>query len=73
MGTFVDDTRVAAQLRAEYDRLASPGCSWRVSLAAGGALQWTDGVTTLRREPFASLGLRVLARVLRWLPIESKL
>ncbi len=73
MGTFVEDARVAALVRAEYDRLIDARCSWRVSLAANGALEWTDGTTTLRHEPFASWGLRALARVLRWMPIESKL
>lgn len=73
MGTFIDDDRVAAQLRAEHDRLVSPRCSWRVRLTEDAGLEWTDGTTRLRREPFASLGLRALARVLRWLPIESKL
>lgn len=72
MGTFVEDHAVATLLRAEHDRLVSPSFSWRVSLTDG-ALQWTDGTTTLKREPHASLWVRALARMLRWLPIESKL
>lgn len=73
MGTFVEDEQVAALVRAEHERLISPRCSWRVGLTPQGSLEWTDGTTRLRREPFASLWLRALARVLRWLPIESKL
>ncbi|MBR0660657.1 phospholipase D-like domain-containing protein [Neoroseomonas oryzicola] len=74
MGTFIEDARVAGHIRDEHDRLTSPSCSWRVGLAPGGGLQWTDeGGVALRREPLAPAGLRALARLLRWLPIESKL
>ncbi|NKE45459.1 phospholipase D family protein [Roseomonas frigidaquae] len=77
MGAFVDHPTLARELRAEHDRLADPARSWRLGLEEG-RLTWTgsgpDGrLRTLRREPDASLRRRVLARVLRWLPIESQL
>jgi putative cardiolipin synthase len=77
MGTFIEDERIAAQLRTEHERLASPSCSWRVRHGAGGALEWhaeQAGLPVVRhREPDASLAIRALARILRWLPIESRL
>ncbi|NMJ39683.1 phospholipase D family protein [Roseomonas sp. JC162] len=77
MGTFIEDARVAERIRAEHARLVSPSCSWRVGLAADGALEWQGeaggDTVTLRREPLAPASLRALAWVLRWLPIESKL
>ena len=77
MGTFIEDAEVAELLRQEHDRLIDPTCSWRVTLDPGGGLRWTATVggtpVTVRREPDASLALRALTRVLRWLPIESKL
>ncbi len=77
MGAFVHHPTLARELRAEHDRLADPSRSWRLGLEEG-RLTWTgtgqDGrLQTLRREPDASLRRRVLARVLRWLPIESQL
>lgn len=77
MGTFVEDARLARLLRQEHDRLTQPSCAWRVELDPAGGLRWTteaEGRAVVsRHEPEASLGLRVLARLLRLLPIESKL
>ncbi len=77
MGTFIEDARVAALLRDEHARLTASACAWRVRLGAAGAVEWCaeeDGrAVTLHREPGASAGLRALTRLLRWLPIESKL
>lgn len=77
MGGFVRHPEVARQVRDEHDRLAAPARSWRVTREGRRRLRWTaeeGGVTvTRRREPDASLSLRILARVLRMLPIESQL
>ncbi len=77
MGAFIEDTRIADLLRAEHGRLADPALSWRVRLAPDGRLAWTSleggKAVTARREPEATLAVRLLARFLRWLPIESKL
>ncbi|MGK7869578.1 phospholipase D family protein [Falsiroseomonas sp. E2-1-a20] len=77
MGAFVRHPVLAEELRAEHARLADPLRSWRLGLEEG-RLTWTaagaDGrMRTLRREPEASLRRRVLAGLLRLLPIESQL
>jgi putative cardiolipin synthase len=38
MGTFVQDTRLARKLHAEYDRLTDPSRSWTVNLEDGRSL-----------------------------------
>ena len=66
-----------AALATEYQRLAGPALSYVVQLEPDGDLRWVDGTTQppriLDQEPDASLGRRVAARVLGWLPIESQL
>lgn len=77
MGTFVEDARVAKLVGAEHARLIEPHCSWRLQADPAGRLSWSAAVdgkpVTVRREPDTRLRMRVLARLLRWLPIESKL
>jgi putative cardiolipin synthase len=76
MGVLFDDPALAAGVRAEYLRLASPGSSYWVFLGADGEVRWLDRARVppqvLDSEPDAGLGRRVLARVLRWLPIASQ-
>lgn len=77
MGSFVRHPDVARQVREEHDRLAEPARSWRVTREAPGRLRWTaeeaGTMVTRNGEPDASLSRRVVARVLRMLPIESQL
>lgn len=77
MGTFIEDARVAALVGAEHARLIGPGCSWRVRAEPAGGLVWNaeEGgrPVTVRHEPDTTLRMRILARMLRWLPIESRL
>lgn len=77
MGTFVRHPVLARELGEEFARLTDPARSWTVSLEHGRRLAWTDRVEgqerVLHREPDASLGRRVMARVLGWLPIEPQL
>jgi putative cardiolipin synthase len=72
-GVLVRDTALAEQAAALFARVAAPEHAWRVSRDGDGELQWTDGQTTLNREPGASLARRVLARITSWLPLESQL
>ncbi|WP_376096523.1 phospholipase D family protein [Roseomonas sp. CCTCC AB2023176] len=72
MGAFVRHPTPAAELAEEFARLTDPARSWSVRLAGPG-LVWQDGERELRHEPGASLGRRVLARILGWLPIETHL
>lgn len=76
MGAFARHPVLAQQLHAEYDRLTAPGRSYRVSLK-NGHLVWSDRVgdqpRVLRKEPDAAFPRRVMAGVIRFLPIESQL
>jgi putative cardiolipin synthase len=71
MGAFVRHPALARRLRAEHARLSDPALSWRLTLDARGGLVW--GGEPGPREPGATLGRRLLARVVRWLPVESQL
>lgn len=76
MGAFARHPVLARQLRAEYDRLTAPGRSYAVHLKDDNLL-WSDRVggqpRVLRSEPDASFPRRVMAGVIRFLPIESQL
>lgn len=74
MGILVQHVTLARLMRRQHRWLTDGVRSWRVRLV-GGVLRWDDGVTVYRgqAEPGASLLRRVLAAVLRRLPIESQL
>ena len=72
MGAFVRDTGIAAGIAAEHARLADPAASWQVVLEAG-ALAWRDGAAPAPREPGAGLWRRLLAGLVRRLPLEEQL
>ncbi|SHJ81497.1 Phosphatidylserine/phosphatidylglycerophosphate/cardiolipin synthase [Roseomonas rosea] len=76
MGTFVRHPGIARKLCEEHARLAEPSRSWRVS-RDGIRLAWTAevGGTAEKRhlEPDASLSRRILAELVRMLPVESQL
>ncbi|MDI3306891.1 MAG: phospholipase D family protein [Acetobacteraceae bacterium] len=77
MGGFVRHPVLGERMRAEHDRLADPGRSYRVTIGPDGRLAWTDVWQRRRRvrhrEPDASLRRRMLALAARILPIESQL
>lgn len=75
MGVLVRHPALARLIRWHHRRLTGGAQSWRVRLTPEGRLAWDDGATVRHgpAEPDASLGRRTLARVLRWLPIESQL
>lgn len=77
MGLLFDDAGIAAELRAEYRRMAAPGLSYQAVLDEDGELRWLDRNHTpprvLEREPDAGRWRRFAAAVLGWLPIESQL
>jgi putative cardiolipin synthase len=70
-GVLVEHAELATQSLQLLERVRAS--AWRVNHGSGGRLEWSDGHQTLEREPGASLSRRALARVLRWLPIESQL
>jgi len=77
MGVLFDHPGLGAELQAEYDRLAGPAFSYVVYEDAKGRLRWRDDSTTPPTvhtdEPDASVWRRMIASVLRVLPIESQL
>ena len=77
MGVLFDDRELAAQLRAEYLRLADPKQSYWVTLGADDQVRWLDRAEQppqlLDREPDTSFWQRASARVISWLPLESQL
>ncbi|KGM54029.1 cardiolipin synthase [Lysobacter arseniciresistens ZS79] len=77
MGVLFDHPGLAAGVRDEYLRLASPPVSYWLYLGDDGGLRWLDRATqpptVLRDEPDAAWPRRALATVLGWLPIESQL
>lgn len=77
MGLLFRDSGIAADLRAEYLRLAAPGPSYRVLLDAHGRVRWLDRTAQpprlLADEPDADWLRRAKATVFGWLPIESQL
>jgi cardiolipin synthase C len=72
MGAFVRDAGIAEGIAAEHARLADPAMSWQVMLEAG-KLVWRDGAALALREPGAGLWRRLLAGLVRRLPVEEQL
>jgi len=77
MGVLFNDPVLAAQLRQEYLRLASPSQSYLVALGPEGDVRWLERDAQpphwLYREPDAGFWLRASARAISWLPLESQL
>lgn len=77
MGVLFDDRELAAQLRAEYLRLADPKQSYWVTLGRDDQVRWLDRAeqppVLLDEEPDTSFWQRASARVISWLPLESQL
>jgi putative cardiolipin synthase len=72
MGCFVRDAGIAQGVAAEHARLADPAMSWQVALE-GDELVWRDGPALAPREPGAGLWRRLLAGIVRRLPVEEQL
>ncbi len=77
MGVLFDDRELAAQLRAEYLRLAGPEQSYWVTLGPDQDVRWlvrgAQPPQWLYTEPDTSTWLRASSRVISWLPLESQL
>ena len=75
MGVIFEDSELVAALLAHFEAERDPDVSYRLTLE-GSRLRWnrSKGEKKLRYgEPKASVGRRLLASVVRWLPIESQL
>ncbi|MDI9854060.1 phospholipase D family protein [Comamonas sp. 17RB] len=74
LGFVIDSPVLARQISDTFDTQV-PLRAYRVSLDGQGQLQWQaqnndGGVDTYAKEPYSSWWLRLLLRVLGWLPIE---
>ena len=75
MGVVFEDPDLVAALLAHFEAERDPDISYRLTLD-GSRLRWNraKGEKKLRYgEPKASIGRRLLAFIVRWLPIESQL
>ncbi|HKP61471.1 MAG TPA: phospholipase D family protein [Polyangiales bacterium] len=72
-GVMVSAPALAKQAAELFARMRSDAHAWRVAHDDAGKLAWHDQGATLASEPAASFGRLALARLLRWLPIESQL
>ncbi len=72
MGAFVENAALATELRQEQQRLTEADRSYRVWMQ-GRRMFWTDEEGTTPLEPEAHLGRRMLARIVKWLPVEAQL
>jgi len=75
MGVVFEDPELVAALLAHFAAERDPDVSYRLTLEDN-RLRWnrSKGEKKLRYgEPKASVGRRLLAFIVRWLPIESQL
>ncbi|WP_112818393.1 phospholipase D family protein [Ensifer sp.] len=76
MGVVFTDAALAGELAAMFTEETAPSVSYRLGLD-GARLVWRDRTNgterLLRREPDASLLRRMIAGIIRFLPIESQL
>lgn len=69
MGVLVKHAALARMVRRQHGRLTAPHRSWKLSLV-GGKVAWRGAGG---REPGAGIRRRLLAWLVRWLPVESQL
>lgn len=78
MGVLFEDPDLVEQLSKRFDREKSPDMSYRVLLDRHGILAWEDQDENgqprrVSHEPEAGILRRLIAGIVRWLPIESQL
>lgn len=71
-GVLATHPALAAELRAIFERELQGPRSWQVTLDQG-RLRWNDGTRVLDSEPGAKRSQRVLAWLMKVLPVESQL
>ncbi|MFQ8430391.1 phospholipase D family protein [Amaricoccus sp. W119] len=72
MGLFFDDAAIAEEVDRVFEELTAPDKSYEVYLD-GAATRWHDGARELTEEPLASRTRRLVAAIVRHLPIKSQL
>ncbi|GGE15177.1 phospholipase D family protein [Aureimonas endophytica] len=78
MGLIFDHPELVRRMRDLFEEETSPGMSYALGLDAEGAIVWRSedaagSETRHRHEPRATLGRRLVARAVGWLPLESQL
>lgn len=77
MGVLFDDPELGAALFEEYRHLTGPDLSYWVYLNADEDVRWLDRTgnppAALKTEPDSTRKQRVMANLVRWLPVESQL
>ncbi|MCE3003746.1 MAG: phospholipase D family protein [Xanthomonadaceae bacterium] len=71
IGLRIDCPAFAEQVAAALDRTTAPERSWALALDPRGRLRWHAGEGMLRREPRAGWARRLLAFVVRLLPVHD--
>ena len=71
-GVLATHPALAAELRAIFERELRGQRSWQVTLDQG-RLRWSDGTHVMDSEPGAKRSQRVLAWLMKVLPVESQL
>lgn len=71
-GVLVAHPALAAELTALFNRQLQGDQAWQVSLTGDG-LHWSDGRQSWNREPEAGASQRMLAWLMRILPVQSQL
>lgn len=71
-GVLASHPALAAELTALFERQLAGTASWQVTLHDGKP-SWSDGTTTWDKEPESSGSQRVLAWLMKVLPVESQL
>jgi putative cardiolipin synthase len=72
MGLIFEDRAIAAEVDAVFERLTAADKSYEAFLD-GAATRWHDGDRVLTEEPDATLSRRLMAAIVRHLPIKSQL
>lgn len=72
-GVLATHPVLAAELAHIFKRSTRGNRAWQIGRDPDGKLQWSDGKTTVQAEPDATLGRRVVAKLMRWLPFDSQL
>ena len=72
-GVLATHPALAAELAHIFKRSTRGNRAWQIGRDPDGTLQWSDGKTTVQVEPNATLGRRVVAKLMRWLPFDSQL
>ncbi|QIK42220.1 phospholipase D family protein [Pontivivens nitratireducens] len=68
MGLVIESERMAQALHHAFDT-GLRGLTWQLRLQDGKPV-WTEGTTTIEKEPGTSLHNRIVLRLIGWLPVE---